>query len=63
LESIGHMSGDAGITRDFLKLMQTGELTSRVSLMSETIESHMNAFAAEESRKTGKEIDTAEFRK
>lgn len=63
LESIGHLSGDAGITRDFLKLLETGELTSRVSLMSETMESHLNAFAAEESRKTGKEIEMAEFRK
>lgn len=63
IESIGHVSGDIGVIRDFVKLLETGKLTSRISLMSETMESHLVAFAAEESRKTGKPIDMANFKK
>lgn len=56
-KKIGHLGGDSGIVRDFIKLMETGEITSRLSLMSETIMSHKMAFAAEESRKTGKAVE------
>ena len=55
-KKIGHLGGDSGIVSDFIKLMETGEITPRLSLMSETIMSHKMAFAAEESRKTGKAV-------
>ncbi len=53
----GHLGGDAGIVRDFMQLLKTGALTKRLSLLSETMESHLMAFAAEESRKTGKGVE------
>ncbi|MBR6751643.1 MAG: Gfo/Idh/MocA family oxidoreductase [Clostridia bacterium] len=54
---IGHLGGDAGVVKDFITLMETGVVTPRMSLMSTTLESHKIAFAAEESRKTGKVIE------
>ena len=56
-KSIGHLGGDKGIVKDFIELMETGELTSRISTMDKTIMSHKMAFAAEESRKTGKSVE------
>ncbi len=54
----GHLGGDSGIIHDFLSLLETGKAASRVSFMSETVMSHVMAFAAEESRKNdGKTIE------
>lgn len=50
---IGHLGGDAGIVRDFMDLLETGKKTTRLSLLSETLESHNMAFNAEASRKSG----------
>ena len=49
----GHLGGDSGIIHDFLELLETGKPNPRVSFMSETVMSHLMAFAAEESRKNG----------
>lgn len=56
----GHVGGDMGICKDFLYLLETGKTTPRLSLMSQTMESHTNAFAAEVSRKTGRTVVLAE---
>lgn len=53
----GHLGGDSGIVHDFLELLETGKPNKRISFMSETLMSHVMAFAAEESRKNdGKTI-------
>ena len=53
---IGHLGGDQGVVSDFIRLMETGAITPRLSMMSQTIMSHKMAFAAEESRKSGKAV-------
>lgn len=57
LAAASHVGGDKGIAQDFLTLIETRKPTSRLSLIGETLESHVNAFAAEISRKTGKVVD------
>lgn len=52
----GHLGGDMMIVRDFVHYMTTGEKTNKLSLIDVTLESHRIAFAAEESRKSGKEM-------
>lgn len=61
LEAISHATGDVNIIKDFLKLLRTGEMEPRLSLMKDTMESHLVAFAAEESRKTNKIIEMPEY--
>jgi predicted dehydrogenase len=61
LEAIGHASGDRNIIKDFLKLLRTNEIAPKLSLMKDTMESHLVAFAAEESRKTGKIIEMPKY--
>lgn len=58
---LSHLGGDIEMCKEFIELLETKKPSKRASLMSETMESHVNAFAAEESRKTGKTIDIAEF--
>lgn len=53
---IGHLGGDRGVVKDFIELMETGEVTPRLSMMDKTIMSHRMAFAAEESRKSGEAV-------
>ncbi|MDR2046490.1 MAG: Gfo/Idh/MocA family oxidoreductase [Clostridiales bacterium] len=52
----GHFGGDRMLIRDFVEFLETGKVTERLSLIDTTLESHRAAFAAEESRKTGKAV-------
>ncbi|MDR2091440.1 MAG: Gfo/Idh/MocA family oxidoreductase [Clostridiales bacterium] len=52
----GHLGGDRMLVLDFIKFLKTGEKTERLSTIDATLESHRIAFAAEESRKTGKAV-------
>ena len=56
----GHGGGDIGIVEDFLALMEGRETSA--ACISESVESHMMACAAELSRKTGTTVDIADFR-
>lgn len=52
----GHLGGDAGIIRDFVEVCTNGKKSDNITFISESIESHRNALAAERSRLTGKII-------
>lgn len=58
----GHNGGDSGIVDDFLSMMKGRDSVSATEI-HESVESHMMACAAEESRLTGKVVSLAEFRK
>ncbi|MFA5450032.1 MAG: Gfo/Idh/MocA family oxidoreductase [Clostridia bacterium] len=53
---LGHLGGDMMIVKDFVDYLITGKKTPKLSLIETTLESHRMAFAAEESRKSGKTI-------
>lgn len=57
----GHGGGDAGIMEAFTESIRNPEAESRSSI-SESVESHLMAFAVEKSRLTGQTVDMAEFR-
>ena len=57
----GHGGGDAGIMEDFTASLTAGAATR--SAISDSVESHLMAYALEHSRLTDKVIDLAEFRK
>ncbi len=61
LQLLSHLGGDVEISKEFIELLKTRKPSKRASLMAETMESHINAFAAEESRKTGKTIKISDF--
>ncbi|MDR3292574.1 MAG: Gfo/Idh/MocA family oxidoreductase [Clostridiales bacterium] len=52
----GHLGGDRMIVSDFIEFLRTGIAPARLSAIDVTLESHRIAFAAEESRKTGKAV-------
>ncbi|WP_288875915.1 hypothetical protein [uncultured Fusobacterium sp.] len=56
----GHGGGDTGLMQDFIKLCE-GKLEDTKTNPKISLESHIMAFAAEESRVTGKIIDMKEF--
>ena len=58
----GHNGGDSGIVDDFLALLE-GRANESATDIHESVESHMMACAAEESRKTGSVIRIADFRR
>jgi predicted dehydrogenase len=58
--SSGHGGGDAGIVESFLRAMRGEE--APLTTARESLESHLMAFAAEESRATSRVIDMAEYR-
>ncbi len=58
----GHGGGDSGIVEDFLALME-GRMAEAASDIANSVESHMMACAAEESRKTGTAVKIPDFRK
>lgn len=58
--STGHGGGDAGAVSAFLEAVTGG--SSSATPLSESVESHMLAFAAEHARVTGTVVDMAEFR-
>lgn len=59
----GHGGGDNGLMEDFLKIMDLNEIKidSRSSI-DKSVESHIMAYAAEQSRLTGKIIDIDELK-
>jgi len=58
----GHGGGDAGIVNAFYDLL-TGVENFSLCDISEAVDNHMIAFAAEEARLTGRVIDMEEFKK
>jgi predicted dehydrogenase len=56
----GHGGGDYGIMRDFISNVKKGNPPTTDA--KESLESHMMAFAAEESRQLGKKISMPDFR-
>ncbi len=60
VENIGHGGGDYGIMRDFVSNMNKDRKPTTSAW--ESLESHLMAFAAEESRHHRKNIDMLEFR-
>jgi predicted dehydrogenase len=58
----GHGGGDSGLMEDFIKLIEDKELTSKTSI-NQSVESHMMAFAAEQSRRNGTVVDIDNFKK
>ena len=60
-DSSGHGGGDYGIVRSFLNSLK-GAPDDSVSTARESLESHLLAFAAEESRLNKTVIDMDEFR-
>ena len=56
----GHGGGDTGIMEDFISLILSNEGKALTSA-SVSVQSHMMAFAAEESRLKGKVVDIKEY--
>lgn len=56
----GHLGGDIGIMRDFIKAIREENINTRTSALR-SIESHIMAFAAEESRLTRCIVDIDRF--
>ncbi len=57
----GHGGGDVALMDDFIQLLETKSNDSRSSI-TQSVESHVMASAAEQSRITGKIIDVNEFK-
>jgi len=57
----GHGGGDTGLMEDFLDMLEKGGVDSRSSI-DRSVESHIMAYAAEEARVTGKNIDLHVFK-
>ena len=58
----GHSGGDSGIVDDFLSLLE-GRQAAAATEIGRSVESHLMACAAEESRLTGKTVEIADFRR
>ena len=61
-DSSGHGGGDYGIVRSFIKALK-GEADDSITTARESLESHLLAFAAEESRLNKTVINMDEFRR
>lgn len=58
---LGHGGGDEGIIRDFIRAVNT-EGDRGLSSIGKSVQSHLMAFAAEESRRNGKVMDMAIYK-
>ncbi|EGG32129.1 Gfo/Idh/MocA family protein [Paenibacillus sp. HGF5] len=58
---VGHGGGDMGLIKDFLRLVQTGGSNQGLTSASRSVQSHLMAFAAEQSRVDGRIINLNEF--
>lgn len=58
---IGHGGGDEGLVRDFVRVLRGEETGDRVTEIGISCESHMIAFAAEESRIRGSVVEMETF--
>ena len=60
-QKMGHSGGDEGLMREFVRQLR-GEGTEDLALATKmAVQSHLMAFAAEESRLTGKTVDLEQF--
>lgn len=59
----GHGGGDAGLIRVLHAEMSKARAEDMESSLQKSVESHVMGFAAEESRRTGRTVDLAEFRR
>lgn len=62
IETSGHGGGDAGVVNGFLEMLSHGGETAATDI-SHSVESHLMACAAEESRVSGAVVEIAEFRR
>ena len=58
----GHGGGDVGLISDFIDAVQLGKLDAKTSGRV-SLESHLMAFAAEESRLSGQPVDMEQYRR
>lgn len=56
-EAKGHGGGDAGIMKSFIEMIRTGTMAEGATSISISVQGHKIAFAAEESRLTGKIVE------
>ncbi|MCG3148630.1 MAG: Inositol 2-dehydrogenase/D-chiro-inositol 3-dehydrogenase [Verrucomicrobiae bacterium] len=56
-----HSGGDRAIMDDFIAAVQTGHHEQVLTSVADSLDSHLMAFAAEESRQTGRVIQLADF--
>jgi len=59
---VGHGGGDGGLIRDFLKLLKSGGSNSSLTSAENSVQSHLMAFAAEESRLSKRVVEMKEYR-
>ena len=57
----GHSGGDEGIMEEFVSILKGTRRNTNT--IAQSVHSHVMAFAAEESRLSGKTVDVAEFEK
>lgn len=58
----GHGGGDFGLMRDFVRLLRGEELHDDLTYLEDSIESHIMAFAAEQSRYEQRVVDLDDWR-
>lgn len=56
-----HGGGDAGIMRDMVQLLQTGEASTHAAAVNVSVQSHLMALAAEKARVENIVVDMADF--
>jgi predicted dehydrogenase len=59
--AVSHGGGDAGIMRDMVQLLQTGEASSHAAAVNVSVQSHLMALAAEKARVEHAVIDMADY--
>ena len=52
----GHGGGDHALVRDFLEAVSKGDVSRLTSTVDVSVESHVMAFDAEKSRRTGRKV-------
>ncbi|MEV5026288.1 Gfo/Idh/MocA family protein [Paenibacillus sp. LPE1-1-1.1] len=60
---VGHGGGDMGLLKDFLKLVREDGKSQGLTSASQSIQSHLMAFAAEQSRMDGNSVNLKDFAK
>lgn len=58
---VGHGGGDMGLLKDFLKLVRDDGKSEGLTSASQSVQSHLMAFAAEQSRVDGNSINLKDF--
>jgi predicted dehydrogenase len=58
---VGHGGGDIGLIKDFLKLVRADGKSQGLTSANRSVQSHLMAFAAEQSRIDGRVIDLASY--